>query len=52
MTTFEHLTDFFSGKKTYIVGLLMIILGIINGDNKMVLDGVAFMTVRSAIANL
>lgn len=52
MTTLEHLVDFFDGKKTYIVGTLMIILGLLNGDNKMILDGVGFMTVRAAISKV
>lgn len=52
MTNFEHIMDFFAGKKTYIVGFLMILLGLINGDNKMVLDGVGFITMRAAIAKI
>lgn len=38
------------GKKTYIVGALMILLGLIQGDNTLVLEGLGFMTVRAGIA--
>jgi hypothetical protein len=41
--------EFFSGKKTYIVGALMIALGIMQGDNELVLQGVGFITVRLGI---
>jgi hypothetical protein len=46
------LKDFLKGKKTYIVGLLMIILGLINNDRQMVLDGLGFITVRAGISNV
>lgn len=42
--------EFFKGKKTYIIGALMIILGLLNGDNQMVLEGLGFITVRAGIA--
>jgi hypothetical protein len=43
--------DFLKGKKTYIVGTLTIVLGVLNGDNALILQGLAMFTLRSAIAN-
>lgn len=48
----DTVRSFFYGKKTYIVGLLMIALGILQEDNALVLEGVAFMTVRAGIAKV
>lgn len=57
--------EFLSGKKTYIVAFLMIVLGIVNmatgdasgwamvADNAMVLlEGLGFATVRAGVAKL
>lgn len=41
--------EFLKGKKTFIVGILMILLGLINGDQKMLMDGLGFITLRFAI---
>lgn len=41
--------DTLKGKKTYVVGGLMIALGLLNGDMEMVLQGFGFMTVRHAL---
>lgn len=43
--------DFLKGKKTYIVGILMIILGLLNGDQKMIFEGLGFITLRAGISN-
>lgn len=40
---------FLKGKKTYIVGILMIILGLIQGDSQMVLSGLGFITLRTGV---
>jgi len=45
----QKLFTILSGKKTYIVGLLMIALGILNGDNNQILSGVGLMTLRAGI---
>lgn len=37
------------GKKTYIVGILMLVLGFINGDNQMMLEALGIMTLRNSI---
>ena len=41
--------NFLKGKKTYIVGALMVALGLLNGDNTIVLEGLAFITMRAGI---
>lgn len=54
MTILEILIDFrnfLKGKKTYIVGILMIILGLLNNDQQMILQGFAVMTLRAGISN-
>ena len=45
----ESIKGFFVGKKTYIIGILMIALGLLQGDNQMVLTGLGFMTLRAAV---
>lgn len=42
--------NFFSGKKTYIVGLLMITLGYMTQDNQLMLEGLGLITLRAGIA--
>ena len=44
--------DFLKGKKTYLVGFLMIVLGLLQGNNEMILEGVGFITLRAGIASL
>lgn len=38
--------NWLKGKKTLIVGFLMIVLGLLNGDQKMIFDGLGFITLR------
>ena len=42
--------NFFSGKKTYIVGALTVILGFLNNDMQMVTTGLLALTMRAGIA--
>jgi hypothetical protein len=44
--------NFLKGKKTYIIGVLMIALGLLQGNSGMVLEGVAVMTLRAGIAKI
>ena len=44
--------NWLKGKKTYIVGILLIVLGIIQEDNEMILEGLGFMTIRAGIGKL
>jgi hypothetical protein len=41
--------DFLSGKKAYIVGGLMIVLGLMQGNNDIVLQGLGVITLRMGI---
>ena len=43
---------FLSGKKTYIIGGLMVLLGLLQGDNQVILNGFAIISGRAAIAKL
>lgn len=45
--------NFLSGKKSYIIGALMILLGVLqNWDLQVILNGLAIITGRAAIAKL
>lgn len=46
---FVSLWNFLSGKKTYIVAALTVILGLLNGDTQMVLTGLGLFSLRNAI---
>lgn len=37
------------GYKTYAIAALMVALGLLQGDQKMVMDGIAFVFIRRAI---
>lgn len=41
--------EFFNGKKTFIVGGLMVILGLMTDNKEMIMTGLGFLTLRSAI---
>ena len=43
---------FISGKKTYAVGALLIILGLLQKDNQLILEGIGLMTLRSGVAGI
>jgi hypothetical protein len=40
----------FEGKKSYIIGCLMIALGLLQGDPTLVLEGLGLLTLRRGIA--
>lgn len=46
----QNIIKFFSGKKSYIVGALTIVLGFLNWDITMVMTGLGIMTLRAGIA--
>lgn len=48
----KDIFNFFSGKKTYIVGILMIVLGYLQSNNQMILEGLSVMTLRAGIAKI
>lgn len=47
MTT---IIEFFSGKKSYIVGALTIVLGFMQNDTQMIMTGLGIITLRAGIA--
>ena len=46
----KKVLDYLSGKKAYIVGVLMIVLGVLQGDNELILQGLGVLTIRAGIA--
>ena len=51
MKILKGIKNFLTGKKTFIVGLLMICLGILNGENQMVLEGIGLITLRVGVSS-
>lgn len=47
-----NVIEFLKGKKSYIVGILMIVLGLIQDDSKLILEGIAIMTLRAGISKV
>lgn len=45
----NNILKFFSGKKTFTIGALMVALGLLQGDNQMVLTGLGFVTLRMSV---
>jgi hypothetical protein len=43
--------NFLAGKKTYVVAALMVVLGLVQGDMQMVLNGLGFAGLRLGVAN-
>lgn len=41
--------EILKGYKTFVVGALMIALGILQSDNTMIMEGIGFITLRLAI---
>ena len=48
----ENIKTFLSGKKTYIVGILMIALGLLQGDNQLILEGLGLLSLRAGISKV
>ena len=49
---YQALSAFLDGKKTYIVGGAMIVVGLYLSDHQLVLEGLAVLSGRSAIASI
>ena len=47
-----NIINFLRGKKAYIVGTLMVILGILQSNNDMILQGLSVITIRAGIAKI
>ena len=50
MNLLKDFIEFLKGKKTNIIGILMIILGYLTEDNSLIMEGLGFLTIRAAIA--
>lgn len=46
------LVQFLQGKKTYIIAVLMIILGYLQANQQMILEGLGLITLRAGIAKV
>lgn len=52
MNILEKVLEFLSGRKTYVIGVLMILLGILQGDNKLILEGLGLITLRAGVSKI
>ncbi len=52
MKYLKSIVGFLKGKKTYIIAILMVILGWLQNDTKMILEGLGLMTLRAGIAKV
>lgn len=52
MNIIKKLIQFLSGKKTYLCGLALIIIGVIQKDEKLILAGLSLMSVKAAIKKI
>ena len=50
MNFLKKIAEAFRGKKTYIVCVLMILLGILQGDQNLILEGLAIVGIRLGIS--
>lgn len=50
MKVIHEYMEWLKGKKSYVIGILMIALGLLQGDNHLVMEGIAVMTLRAGIA--
>lgn len=50
--TINSIIEFFKGKKSYVIGALMITLGYLQGDQNLVLEGIGVITLRAGIAKI
>ena len=48
----KQIIEFLSGKKSYLVGALMIALGCLTDNGQMILEGVAIITLRAGVSKI
>jgi len=48
----QQTIEFLKGKKAYIVGILMVILGLLQSNNQMILEGLSVITLRAGISKI
>jgi hypothetical protein len=46
----KEIIDFLRGKKTYVIGFLMILLGVLQGNNELILEGLGLITLRVGVS--
>ena len=46
----EKVKSLLSGKKTYLIALLMLVLGLLTGDNSLILEGLGLAGLRAGVA--
>jgi len=44
--------EFLKGKKSFIVGLVTVVLGLLNNDTQLILQGLSVITLRAGIAKV
>lgn len=49
MSNIYKAIEFLRGKKSYVVGVLTIVLGYLNGDNAMIMSGLGIITLRAGM---
>ena len=47
----KQVYDFFRGRKAYIVGIMMITVGYLQGDGDLILQGMSVCALRAGISN-
>lgn len=52
MEIISEFIKFLSGKKAYIVGILMVALGLLDGDNELTLEGLSICFLRAGISKV
>jgi len=52
MEIIKKIVTLLNGKKTYIIGVAMIIVGVYKGDNQMILEGLGLCTLRAGISKM
>jgi hydrogenase-4 membrane subunit HyfE len=52
MENIKKVVEFLKGKKAYIIGSLMIVLGILQKDNQLILEGLSVITLRAGLAKI
>lgn len=48
----QSILSYLKGKKTYIIAVLMIALGLLQGDNQLVLEGLGLITLRAGVSKV
>lgn len=52
MNELTNLVNGLEGYKTYVIGLMMVIVGVYNGDNELILQGVGLITLRAGVKKI